>query len=418
MVERLTIVGMQANNADEPDKTRRERRGTRWLFVKGRLAPGASAEEAQAQVSTVFARLEQEYPNTNEDMKAAVLGRSSVRFHPMVDNILATAGAVLLAAVGMILMIACANVANMLLARAANRSREIAVRLSVGASRGRLVRQLMTESLMLATLGGVMGVALAYWAARVLSVAKPPLPIPIEFAYELDTSVMAFAFFVSLATAVLFGLVPAFRASRPNLVPALKGEGIGIDDPTKRRFTSSNALVVGQLAVSLVLLVAGALLTRGFIEAQRTDVGFDASRVATLGFNLQMNNYSLEKAQALQRQLLERSTRAPGCSVRHAREPHAARPKHPHGRYFRARDPSDGGRHRATRRRLCRRGLLARDWHPDRSGAGFRRTGSRRRSARPYRERDDGRALLAGKKRRASSSTLAALKATLPRSLA
>ena len=312
MVERLTIVGMQANNADEPDKTRRERRGTRWLFVKGRLAPGASAEEAQAQVSTVFARLEQEYPNTNEDMKAAVLGRSSVRFHPMVDNILATAGAVLLAAVGMILMIACANVANMLLARAANRSREIAVRLSVGASRGRLVRQLMTESLMLATLGGVMSVALAYWAARVLSVAKPPLPIPIEFAYELDTSVMAFAFFVSLATAVLFGLVPAFRASRPNLVPALKGEGIGIDDPTKRRFTLSNALVVGQLAVSLVLLVAGALLTRGFIEAQRTDVGFDASRVATLGFNLQMNNYSLEKAQALQRQLLESLPALPG----------------------------------------------------------------------------------------------------------
>ena len=290
MVENLTFNGIQSNSFDEPDKTRRERRGTRWLFVKGRLAPGASVEEAQAQVSTVFARLTQEYPDTNEDMKAAVLGRSSVRFHPMVDNILATAGAVLLAAVGMILMIACANVANMLLARAANRSREIAVRLSVGASRGRLVRQLMTESLVLATLGGVMGVALAYWAARVLSAAQPPLPIPIKFAYELDTSVMAFAFLVSLATAVFFGLVPAFRASRPNLVRALKGEGIGIDDPTKRRFTLSNALVVGQLAVSLVLLVAGALLTRGLVEAQRTEVGFDASRIASIGFNLQMNN--------------------------------------------------------------------------------------------------------------------------------
>ena len=315
MVEGLTFAGIQANNADEPDKTRRERRGTRWLFVKGRLTPGASVEEAQAQVSTVFARLEQEYPDTNEDMKAAVLGRSSVRFHPMVDNILATTGAVLLAAVGMILMIACANVANMLLARAANRSREIAVRLSVGASRGRLVRQLMTESLVLATLGGLMGVALAYWAARLLSAAQPPLPIPIKFAYELDTSVMAFAFLVSLATAVFFGLVPAFRASRPNLVPALKGEGIGIDDPTKRRFTLSNALVVGQLAVSLVLLVAGALLTRGLIEAQRTDIGFDASRVASIGFNLQMNNYSLEEAQALQRQLLESLPGLPGVEA-------------------------------------------------------------------------------------------------------
>ena len=315
MVENLTFNGIQSNSFDEPDKTRCERRGTRWLFVKGRLAPGASVEEAQAQVSTVFARLTQEYPDTNEDMKAAVLGRSSVRFHPMVDNILATAGAVLLAAVGMILMIACANVANMLLARAANRSREIAVRLSVGASRGRLVRQLMTESLVLATLGGVMGVALAYWAARVLSAAQPPLPIPIKFAYELDTSVMAFAFLVSLATAVFFGLVPAFRASRPNLVPALKGEGIGIDDPTKRRFTLSNALVVGQLAVSLVLLVAGALLTRGLVEAQRTEVGFDASRIASIGFNLQMNNYSLEEAKALQRQLLENLAGLPGIEA-------------------------------------------------------------------------------------------------------
>ena len=311
MVESLTFSGIQANTAAS-EGTRRERRGTRWLFVKGRLRPEAAVEEAEAQVNTIFARLSDEYPESNEDITAAVLPGASVRFHPMVDNILATAAVVLVVAVGMVLMIACANVANMLLARAANRRREIAVRLSVGASRSRLVRQLMTESVLLATLGGALGVGIAHWAARLLSSLQPPLPVPLEFAYELDASVMAYAFGVSLVTSVLFGLVPALHASRPSLVPALKGEAGAGDEPTPRGFSLSKALVVGQLAVSLVLLVAGALLTRGLVEAQRTEVGFDPTRIATFGFNLQMNNYTLEQAQTLQRALLERLPTLPG----------------------------------------------------------------------------------------------------------
>ena len=312
MVESLSFSGIAAMSPSPTGDTRRTRRGERWLFVKGRLAPGVTPEEAQAQVSTIFARLSDEYPETNEDVTAAVLSGDSVRFHPMLDNILATAGAVLLAAVGMVLLIACANVANMLLARAAGRSREIAVRLSVGASRSRLVRQLMTESFLLATLGGVFGVGIAFWALRLLAAVQPPLPVPIEFAYELDASVMAFTFGVSVVTALVFGLVPALRASRPSLVPALKGEAGAGDEATPRRFSLSKALVVGQLAVSLVLLVAGTLLTRGLIEAGRTEVGFDSSRIAVFGFNLQMNNYTLEEATTLQRELLAQLPTLPG----------------------------------------------------------------------------------------------------------
>lgn len=312
MVESLNFAGISANAPSPTGDTRRERRGTRWLFVKGRLAPGATHEQAQAQVSTLFARLSDEYPETNEDVGAEVLAGDSVRFHPMIDNVLATAGAVLLAAVGMVLLIACANVANMLLARAANRRREIAVRLSVGASRARLVRQLMTESVMLATLGGALGLGIAYWAARLLSAVQPPLPLPLEFSFELDTTVMAFAFGVSLVTALVFGLVPAFRASRPNLVPALKGEASSTDEATPRGFSLSKALVVGQLAVSLVLLVAGALLTRGLIAAETAEVGFDPSRIAGLSFNVQMNNYTPEQAKTLRRELLAQLPTLPG----------------------------------------------------------------------------------------------------------
>jgi len=315
MVDSLSFSGIQANTGTGGGETRREQRGRRWLFVKGRLAPGATVEEAEAQVATVFARLEQAYPDTNENTESAVLPGGQVRFHPMVDNILASAGAVLLVAVGLVLMIACANVANMLLSRAANRHREIAVRLAVGASRGRLIRQLMTESLLLAGLGGLAGIGMAFWASRLLSAFVPSLPVPVAFSFGLDSSVLGYAVAMSVVTALVFGLVPALRASRPSVVPALKGEAGFSDGGAPRRFTLSKALVVGQLAVSLVLLVAGALLTRALVEAQRMEVGFEPDRIATLGFNLQMNNYTVEQAQALSRTLLEAIPALPGIEA-------------------------------------------------------------------------------------------------------
>ncbi len=306
MVSKLRFSGIQSDTPSPTGTTRLEKRGSRWLFVNGRLAPGRTLEQAQAQVATVFARLEKEYPVTNEKLKGAVLPGSDVRFHPMVDSFLNQAGAVLLVAVGLVLLIACANVANMLLARASNRRREIAVRLAVGASRADLMRQLMCESLVLAGLGTLAGLAVAAAAGQILSALQPPLPIPVTFAIGIDLTVIAYAIALSIATAIFFGLAPAWRASRPDLVPALKGDSAATEGGPRRGSFLSKALVSGQLAVSLVLLVAGALLTRALFEAQNADLGFDPSGIASLSFDLGMNNYSVEEVEAFQPQMVER----------------------------------------------------------------------------------------------------------------
>jgi predicted permease len=314
MVDRLNFSGIQANTDDQPNVPRIQNRGMRWLFVKGRLADGRTIEEARAQVETVFARLRAEFPKSNEKVKPALLPATSIRFHPMLDGYVKAASGVLLAAVGMVLLVACANVANMLLARAASRRREMAVRAAIGASRGRLVRQLLGESVVLAIIGGGVGVLIALWAGRLLSsIPTDALPLPVHFNFGLDGTVLAYALLISLATAMLFGLVPAWNASRPDLVPALKATVSG--DGPRRRLSLRDALVVGQLAVSLVLLVAGALLTRGLLVARSADLGFDPRPVSSLSFNLQMNGYDQERAMALRRRVLDELRALPGVEA-------------------------------------------------------------------------------------------------------
>jgi len=312
MVEKLSFAGIQSNNPS-PGDTRLQQRGTRWLFVKGRLAEGRSFEEAQAQVQTVAARLAEQYPDIDAKLQATLLPSSGVRLHPMVDGVLAPAAAVLLGAVGLVLLIACANVANMLLARASGRRREIAVRLAIGASRGRLVRQLLTESLLLAAFGGAVGIGVAWGGSRLLTAYQPPLPIPLRFDYALDPRVLGFAIAATLLTAVAFGLAPALQASRPALVPALKNAEAQNDG--RRRLAFRDVLVVGQLAVSLVLLVAGALLVRGLVKAHSIDPGFDPDRLATLSLNLKMMGYSPEQATPFQERLVEELRALPGVEA-------------------------------------------------------------------------------------------------------
>ena len=315
MVERLSFGGVQASTDNDPGETRLQQRGNRWLFLKGRLAPGRSAAEAQAQVGALFARLARDYPTTNDKTKATVLPATGIRFHPMLDGYVKAASAVLLAAVGLVLVIACANVANMLLARGAARTRELALRAAVGASRGRLVRQLLSESLALAAAGGVLGVLVAVWATRLLAgLATDSLPLPVVFDLRPDRAVLAFAVLVSLATTVLFGLLPAWTGSALALVPSLKADATGAG-PVRRRVTLRDGLVVAQLALSLVLLVAGALLTRGLQRARGSDLGFDPTPLASLSFNLQMNGYDEARALAFRKRVVAELQAVPGVSA-------------------------------------------------------------------------------------------------------
>ena len=317
MVEQLVFSGVQSGSDIDPGATRLDRRGTRWLFVKGRLGEGRTIEEARAQIEAVYARLRSEYPNTNENVTASVVPATSVRFHPMLDRYMRAASAGLLVAVGLVLLIACANVANLLLARAASRQREFAIRAAVGASRSRIVQQLLSEGIVLAAAGGGLGLLIAWWAGRALSgFGTDVFPMPIAFDFSIDRTVLWFAVAASAATAVLFGLAPAWSSSRPELVPALKASAEG---DRKRRIGMKDVLVVGQLALSLVLLVAGALLGRGLLAARSTDLGYDPRPVSSLSFNLQMNGYDVNRADALRVRALQSIRSLPGViAVSHA----------------------------------------------------------------------------------------------------
>lgn len=316
MIERLQFTGMQWSGDDsDPGTTRLERRSTRWLFVKGRLEDGHSIGQARAQADAVFAQLAKDFPLTNEKTIVSLLPASNVRFHPMLDGYVRAASAGLLGAVGLVLLIACANVAALLLARGSSRRREMAVRAAIGADRGRLVRQLLSEGLVLAGMGGTLGVVLAAWAGGLIGAyATDLLPITTTFDFSLDPAVLTFAAVVSALTALLFGLAPAWSASRPELVPALK-DGTDGGGTAGRRVTLRDALVVGQLALALVLLVSGALLTRGLVVARGTDLGFDPSRIAYLTFSPQMNGYDADRAMALRARAIEALRAVPGVTA-------------------------------------------------------------------------------------------------------
>ena len=302
---------------DDPGRTRLERRGYRWMWLEGRLAPGATREQAEAQVATVMARLAAEHPITNvagsgerEPVGAVVMELGEVRFHPDVDRVLGPAAAVLLGAVGLVLLVVCANLANMLLSRAQGRRREIAVRLALGVSRRRLTAQLLTESLVLGLGGALLAVLVTYGSTQLLLAWQPPLPFSISLDIGMNLRVLLFIGGVAVLAAVAFGLAPARQATRPDLVSALKGGGG--EGGRRRRFDLKNGLVVAQVAVSTVFLVAAALLGRGLLASSAIDVGFEPERVAALGFDLGMHGYDEAEAEVFWRTLRDRAEALPG----------------------------------------------------------------------------------------------------------
>ncbi len=301
-----TVLGLEGPNPEALEK-----RGHRSLLVKGRLRPGGTIEQAEAQLNAIMARLAEQYPETNEDRKIQLLPTKDVRIHPFIDKAATPVAVLLMVVVGMVLLIACANVANMLLAKASVRRQEIAVRLAVGASRWRLLRQLLTESILLALIGGFLGLVLAYWCVNLVHVLQPPMPISVAIDLGIDVRVLAFTLLVSLATGVFFGLAPGFQATRQDLVSSLKDES-SRGGSSSRRFGLRNILVVTQVAVSLVLLIAAGLFLRSTRNAYAVNPGFETEKVALLTYNLGLLGYPDEQMAQFARQARERAASLPG----------------------------------------------------------------------------------------------------------
>lgn len=286
-----------------------EDRGDRWLSVAGRLNSDRSPKAANAECAAMMGRLASAWPATNANRSAIALQERDARFaRSPGDGMLART---LLATVGLVLLIACGNAANLLLARASGRVREIAVRLALGAGRARLIRQLLTESLLLAAISGVIGLVLAYWGIQGLALIQFPTDLPIIFTPRLDARAVWYTAFISVATGILFGLAPAWRSSRSDLVPALKGVEGGTSR-SARRFTLRNVLVVAQVAFSVMALIIGGLIVRAFVRVQGMDMGFRTEGVLLSALNPSMAGYSDERGREFYKQLVEKVKAAPG----------------------------------------------------------------------------------------------------------
>jgi predicted permease len=288
---------------------RMAQRGNGWMQSLVRLKPGVSQEQAQAEATSIMAQLVQEYPQFNDGRRLRIVQTWEAPFGAA--TVLAPILAVLSILVALVLVIACANVANLLLSKAVSRRREVAVRLSLGASRTRLVRQLLTESLLLAFVAGTAGVVMAYWTMDVIMAFAPPVDMPLDLGLRMDTTTLIFAVGVSLVTGVIFGLAPALQASSPRTINALKEEGrSGSGSRTTGRLR--NALVVAQLAVCLVLLVGATLFLRSFIAAQALSPGFDAERLVTASMDMFPSGYTGERNREFQRRAIEAIEALPG----------------------------------------------------------------------------------------------------------
>ncbi len=284
-------------------------RTNHYLTVVARLKPGATLAGAQAELNTVSARLQQEYPDANKG-----IGARAVPMHEELVGDVRPALLILLGVVGFVLLIACANVANLLLARSIARQRELSLRTALGASRSRIVRQLMTESLLLGLIGGAVGLFLAYWGVHLL-VAFSPTDLPRVKEVSVDGQALFWTISLSLLAGVLAGLAPALQTSRPDPGEVLKEGGRGVNGGVRHQ-RMRGLLVVAEVALTLLLLTGAGLLLKSFMRLQNVDPGFDASNVLTMRVALPSYRYSgEEKFARFGAELLERVRNVPGVDV-------------------------------------------------------------------------------------------------------
>ena len=290
-------------------------RNSHWLTVIGRLKQGVSIDQASAELNAISMRLNQSYMDDRaKNTQAKVFTEIDGRWGEA-RKVLKTAGALAMAIVGLVLLIACANVANLLLARAAARRKEIGIRLALGASRARLIRQLLTESLMLSLLGGALGLLLAYWMTNLMQGFIPVLQYNVvQDFFSLDKNALIFTFVVSVATGIVFGLAPAWNSSNPDVVPVLKGM-VEVSKGKPRRVTLRSSLVVAQVALSLVVLVCSGLFIKSFRQAQQMDVGFDTKSSLLMTLSPSLVGYDNDHSRVFYQQVLERTRAIPGVDA-------------------------------------------------------------------------------------------------------
>ena len=289
---------------DVADPDYHDRRNN-FLYAVGRLKPGVSQEQAQAEMKLIASQLQQQYPETNADRGVRV-----VPLHKQVVGNVESYLYMLFAAVGFLLLIACANVAGLLLARVTARQREVAVRMALGASRWRLIRQLLTESVILSAFSGLLGLLLAYAGVKLL-VALTPSEVPRLHEIGLHVPVFLWTLAISVVTGLLFGLAPALQASRPDLNSALK-ESSGRNPGSFQGSELRNLLVVSEVAVALLLLVGAGLMTKSFLRLQQVDPGFDATNVVSMNIALPTSKYRAQQLNNFYDQLFERIRNLPG----------------------------------------------------------------------------------------------------------
>ena len=277
------------------------------IFIKARLRDHVALAQAEAALDVLGRRLATEYPNEDPGQGFTLRRTLDVRVHPQFDTLLTAIASMLLGAVSLVLAIACSNLATLLLVRAVARSKEVSVRLAIGASRSQLVRLLLTESLLLATAGGAVGCALAWAMIRFLSGVE--LPVIIEIG--LDYRVLSFALVLSLATGLLFGLAPALKATRVDLLPALRGDGQTLS-AEGRRFTLKNALVVFQVTVSVVLLTTTGIFLQMVNAARAQQTGYAVDGLAMLETDVRYAGYSAEQQANVYEELRRRIAAIPG----------------------------------------------------------------------------------------------------------
>lgn len=292
--------------------------GQAWLTVRGnhsistvigRLKPGVTIAQAGSACKAIMSRLVDQYPKSNKGLSVALYTMSESGLHPMVRGGFVAFLSLMFAVVGSILLLACANVAGLLLARSVARRKEISLRMALGAGPGRLIRQLLAESMILSLLGGAGGLVLASWLIGLMKSIRPPSDLPFAIEAGLDVPVLLFTFAATVLTGILFGLTPAFASARADLVTALK-EGA----PTSRGGASRlrRILVASQIALSFVLLVGAALLVHSLQKARDLDLGFDPENQVVASLDLILNRYDEAKGRQFMRSLKDRIGNFPG----------------------------------------------------------------------------------------------------------